>query len=1051
MIRVPFAKKRAVCALLLAGWLGLFTCAAFAAPESLPLDGQWSFRLDPGKEGVHRQWFNSPLPDRIKLPGSTDEAGYGTKNTHKPDLNTLARVVEYTGPAWYQREVRIPAAWKGKRITLRLERCHWETRIWVDDREMGMQDSLSVAHVHDLSAALTPGVHRLTLRVDNTLKYEMGGWAHSTSEQTQTNWNGVVGRIELCATDPVWIDDVQVYPDVERKTVRVRVRIGNATGGPTGGSVAMWDISRKGRSGSPLEAVFATEGTSITIERTLSVGEDVRLWDEFSPALVDLNVKLSAAGDAGIYAGMKKIVFGLHKFAVTTDKRLALNGRKVFLRGTLECCIFPRTGYPAMDVAAWKRIFSICHSYGLNHMRFHSWCPPEAAFAAADQAGFLLQVEAPQWYYKFGSDPKRDGWTQDEVQRILDAYGNHPSFVMMSMGNEPSGNLSVIHEQVKWCKKYDPRRLYMSATGFGFGPDDDYNVPYLRGLQGPGTDRDYREEVAKYRVPVVSHEVGQWTIYPKLAEIAKYTGVLRARNFERVRDDLIRKRMLDLAPAFTEASGMQMILLYKEEIEILRRTPGYSGFQLLDLHDFPGQGTALVGALDPFWDSKGLITPKAYRRFCGPVTPLLRIPKRNYTTDETFAAEVEVSQFGPAELRGVMPLWRIRDEKGRQVASGQLESRTLPTGELLPLGKFSVSLAKVAAPAKLTVTVDLAGTGIGNDWDMWVYPASKQAPEAKDVLIATAWDEGARAALAAGRKVLLLTTNFKQSRKGIFTPVFWSPVCFPGGPGTMSILCDPRHPALAGFPTESYTNWQWYDVLQHSRSVVLDDLPASFRPIVGVIDNFSRNYKLGNIFEGRVGPGRLLVCSIDLRYNLEARPVARQLQASLLDYMNSEAFQPRQDLDMTLLIRPPGPKPVARALGARVVKVDGETRYNKGANAIDGDPDTIWHTPWENKPQPPYPHEIQIDLQRSIEMKGFRYLPRQQQSEGWIQSYEFYVSEDGKNWGQPAAKGTFSIDEDMEQVIAFDRPHHGRFVRLVALSGFNGQAFAAVAELDVIQ
>jgi len=875
------------------------TACSSGADKSIPLAGEWAFKLDPGKVGVDEKWFAGNLPERVRLPGSTDENSKGEKNTKQPDFDGLSRVFVYVGPAWYQRDVEAPEAWKGKRITLSLERCHWETRLWVDGQAMGFQDSLCVPHEYDLSAALTPGRHKLTLRVDNSHKYNMGPDAHSTSEQTQTNWNGIVGKMELRATDPVWLDDVQIYPDTQKRTARVRIAIGNATGKGYEGALGVKVFTLDGKEVLAMEAVkFAASAQRVEREYVLPIQDAIRLWDEFDPALYDWRLSLTSQANGAVYSDTRTIRTGLRSLGVADGKQFSVNGRRIFLRGTLDCCIYPLTGYPPTDVEGWLRIIKIAKSYGLNHMRFHSWCPPEAAFAAADQLGFLFHVEAPQWVHDVGKDAKRDQFIEEEVRRILDTYGNHPSFGMLCMGNELNGEMSFLSKLVKFGQGHDPRHLYTSSTGWSFVPENDFTVAMVRGLRGPGTDHDFRDGDAKLKGPVVSHEIAQWTVYPNMGEIKKYTGVTRAHNFELIRDDLARRNMLDQARDFTLATGKLMVQLYKEEMEVLFRTPGHGGFQLLDLHDFPGQGTALVGALDAFWDSKGLIEPEQWRRFCSPSVPLLRMKKRVYTADEAFTAAAEIAHFGPADMNSATAVWTIKDEQGREVAGGTLPVRTLPTGKLLPLGNIEASLAKAEAPAKLTVSLAIKGTDIINDWEIWVYPAAKDVPVPAEVMVSRQWDDATKAALAVGRRVMLQVSarDLAGSVPGSFTPVFWSPVWFKGGAGTMSILCQPKHPALAKFPTEMHTNWQWYDLLRRSRTMILDETPANFRPIVQMIDNFSRNHKLGSLFEARVGNGRLLVCSIDLHSDMDQRPEARQLLRSLLSYAASEEFRPGQEL-----------------------------------------------------------------------------------------------------------------------------------------------------------
>ena len=740
------ARLLVVAALLLVCVLSSANAAA-----AISVAGRWQFALDPNSVGVTQGWFGKSLPETVTLPGSTDLNKKGVPNDRKPDMQHLSRLYEYTGPAWYQRQIEIPKTWSGKRVTLFLERCHWETQVWLDGKPCGMRDSLCVPHVHELGTDLTPGPHRLVIRVDNTIKYNVGGWAHCITEETQTNWNGIVGRIELRATPTTWIDSVQVYPNAGAKTISVKAVIHSDK--KQAFRLAL-NVLVPGKPKSLFSA--AIKGDSFTGEKTFEVSmpvRDARLWDEFSPSLYELRAVLTTSNNQSVTFYTS---FGMRDLAVR-NKRFVLNGRKIFLRGTLECCIFPRTGYPPTDVASWLRIFKICKSYGLNHMRFHSWCPPEAAFAAADRMGFLLHIEAPLWVGNAGKEPARDKFIEDEVRRIVDTYGNHQSFGMLCMGNELGGDPAWLQKLVLLGKKLDPRHLYTPSTAWSLGENDDYNVAVIRGLHGPTTDADFRAEDAKHKGPIVSHEIAQWAVFPNISEIPKYDGVLRARNLELLRDNLTANHLLDQASAFTRASGTLSVGLYKEEIESMLRTPGHGGFQLLDLHDFPGQGTATIGILDAFWDAKGIIAPSDYRRFCGPTVPLLRMSKRTFTTDETFTARAEIAHFGPGDIANAVPVWSIAGANGVVIASGTLPNRKLPTGDLHELGSISVPLAKVNAPAKLTVTLSLKGTPFSNAWHIWVYPANVDTTPPRDVLVTTSPDE-AVSALKQGRKVLVLAS-----------------------------------------------------------------------------------------------------------------------------------------------------------------------------------------------------------------------------------------------------------------------------------------------------
>ncbi len=1010
--------------------------------DTADLAGDWKFRRDDDKAGVREQWFAAPLAGnaKIKLPGTMDDAQLGIPNPVKPSLADLWRPNVYEGAAWYQREINIPESWHDRRVTLFLERCRWVTQAWLDGQLCGESlDSLIAPHVHLLGIGLQPGRHTLTLLVDNTKKIDLGTFVSALYGGTQGNLNGIVGKIELRATPLVWIDDVQVYPDWRTQSARVHVRIGNATG-QAGASL----ITIKA-----LQSMVATniswtpDGGAAEYQIALS---NTPAWDEFHPALSALNLELNH--DAST---RRRVVFGLRELG-RRGTQFTMNGRPLFLRGTLECQVFPLTGHPPCDVPAWRRIFQIEKSYGLNFIRFHSWCPPEAAFAAADLEGIMIQAEAPQANVPAGANPARDAFTEAELLRMVHTYGNHPSFCLMTLGNEYGGKSELLTHWVDRLIQEDPRHLYSSASCAQTTTNRQWTEgTFGRGVHGAGTMADVRAAIARETVPPVGHEIGQWVVFPNFDEMKKYTGVMQPKNFEIIRDDLKAKGMLDLAPQFFKATGQQSVRLYKEEIELLLRTPGFAGFSLLDLHDYPSQGTALIGLLDPFWDSKGLIQPAEHRRYCGAVVPLLRLPKRTWTADETFSATAEIANYGAADLTGKQPFWKITNERGQEIAQGKLAVAIAPTGQLSPLGPISASLVKVSAPAKLTVTVGLTGTKYSNCWNLWVYPGRTTPQPPVGVIVSTAWDETAKAALAGGKTVLLLPANkwLHHSLGGSFLPTFWSPVWFPSQrPDTMSILCDPRHPLFAQFPTEFYSDWQWYDLQPNSRSLILDDTPAAFRPLVQVIDNFARNHKLGSVFEARVGKGKLLVCAIELAPNRPKRPATQQFARSLFAYLASPNFKPQAELPFATLDRLFAP--AISGLHVAHVRTDSEQPGFEATNAVDGDATTMWHTAWDGD-APKFPHWLELELDSPEEFAGFTVLPRQDGNHnGWIKDYALYLSQDGSNWGKPVAAGTFPANDQL-QTVKFASPVTAKFVKLVALSGYAGGPWASLAEFNLVQ
>ena len=1066
---------------------------ADAAPATLDLAGEWGFRLDPEDQGVEAGWYGLTLSDRIRLPGSLQAQGFGndvsvetqwTGGINDPSWFKDERYApyrrpgnvkvpfwlqprkHYVGPAWYQRTVEIPEAWTGKRIVLFLERCHWATTVWVDDAKVGSGDSLSAPHVYDLTKHLAPGEHRLTIRVNNRMHVDVGQNAHSVTDHTQSNWNGIVGGIELRATGPVWIEDVQVYPNVEAKEATVRITVGNATGKAGRATLRLDAVATNVKTPHdppPHEDAvdFGKERTT-TVEQTYPLGTDAQTWDTFHPALYRLTVALEA-GDAAPDA--REVVFGVREIA-TKGTQFVLNGRPLFLRGTLECCIFPKTGYPPTDVAAWKRIIRQCQAHGLNHVRFHSHCPPRAAFVAADELGFTFQVEGPFWT-GVGAKEAVDRYVYAETDRIRRAYGNHPSFLLMAYGNEPGGpgrGAKFLGPWVDHCKQTDARHLVTSGSGWPTIPESQYHVtprPRIHqwgegvndrlNARPPETASDYREVVRNYDVPVVSHEIGQWCVYPDLDETAKYTGVLQAKNFEVFRDFLKAAHMGDQARDFLMASGRLQVLCYKEEIESALRTPGFGGFQLLDLHDFPGQGTALVGVLDPFWNSKPYCTPEAYRRFCGPVVPLLRTGKRVLTGGGWLSAKIDVANYGPRDVPGAVVTWALRRMDGQVLTSTAYEPQRCPMGKVQPCGTILLKMGAFRRPRQLKLVVGIQDTAIENDWDLWVYPETVDTRVPDGMLLAHDLGKEAVARLREGGTVLLMLSPDRVRTGPVlgFSSIFWNTAWTRGQPPhTLGILCDPAHPALARFPTESHTNWQWWDLVHHGAAMVLDDLPAGLRPIVQVVPDWFNPKRLGLVWEAKAGGGRLLVCAIDLEADLDNRPVARQLRHSLLAYMVSEAFVPKHEVTLDqvrALIQEP---PVLKQLKATASANSANQGY-EAARAIDDNPKTMWHTAWQPTPAK-HPHHLTLDLGQEVAVHGLTYLPRQDNSaNGRIARFAVYTSTDGKAWGQPVAKGTWPNDKQPKQA-RFAKALRARFVKLVAESEASGNPYASAAEVDVI-
>jgi hypothetical protein len=1086
------------------------TAARVLAADTIPLAGTWRFALDRDDAGTNEQWFAKSLPDQIQLPGCLEAQGYGDEisartpwvlslydhfwflradyaaytnasNVKVPFLCQPPR--HYLGAAWYQRDIEIPRGWKGQRVALFLERPHWKSTVWLDGREIGSDLSLCTPHEYELGLvaagqhgtaadadAIAPGKHHLTIRVDNRMILPYRPDAHSISDSLDDAWNGIVGKIELRATAPVWIEQVRIFPHVATKSVTIKARLGNLTGqsGSDRLKLAVTPYLVKGRTKALAETnltvSWSTNGANVEVE--LPLKPNTPLWDEFNPALCRLTVTLGKKNAADIHFGLRELRAAGNQFT--------LNGRPVYFRGTHFGGDFPLTGYPPTDVASWKKLFQTCKDYGLNHMRFHSWCPPEAAFEAADQMGFYLHVECGMWN-EFTPGGEMEKMLYAETDRIIQDYGNHPSFVLLSASNEAHGRWQqVLPLWVEHYRAADPRRLYTPDTGWvainepGPVSGADYLVAgrigasRTRGESG-WFGRDYGDSLDGVNVPVIAHELGQWCAYPDYDVIKEFTGFMRPGNYEIFRDSArahglfaANRAASTTAPSnhdFARASGRFQLACYKEEIEANLRTPGMGGFQLLDLHDYTGQGTALVGLLDALWQNKGYVTPGEFKHYCAPVVPLARLATRVFTTQDQFEVPVEAANFSAAPLTNAIAQWVVLDRSGRRFAGGTFAVQALPLGKNLPLGKVSLDLSQLPAPQQYLLDVWVSTNSAArqfppqgrNNWNFWLYPAQISDTVPANVSVTTSFDEAAQS-LAQGKNVLFMPRNADLDWSGpplARLPIFWNALMGPTWSRMLGLWCNTNSPALTGFPSDAYCDWQWTELLRNTRAINLDRLPAALQPIVSAIDDWNRNYKLGLIFEAKVGAGKLLVCAADLNSN--PSPVARQLRRSLLDYMAGERFQPRVALSAAEFERLHFDTRIMRELGATAT-ADGQ----RAGELVDGDPNTFWSSADARGNGPKPPHEIQISFPQPVAMTGLVLMPRQNQREhqGDIREFMLQTSDDGTNW-QETARGQLASTFD-EQQIQFGQTVTARHLKLIARSGFGTDNSAALAELAVI-
>ena len=860
-----------------------------------------------------------------QLPGTLDTNGIGhadlTAAPWHPDENVndalasqdviatrLTRRHTYEGAAVFTRALSfVPPA--GKRVFLFCERTR-RLSLRVNGQEVPpfLPASLSTPVLFELTGLLT-GRDELALTCDN--RYP--GWPHddivfssAATDETQTNWNGVIGELSLRVEEPVFIHALRAYPRGDALDVWLEISADRAfqTDVTVISDALAAPVSITAQGG---------PGFSSVALRGLPLRADVRRWDEGEGNLYALSASLGGVA--------KTVSFGVRTFCAQNG-RFVLNGRPLFLRGETNCAVFPETGHPPTDVASWRHILAVYQSYGVNCVRFHSHCPPEAAFIAADETGMLMQPELSHWNPRNAfSSPESRAYYRAELEGVLCMLANHPSFVMLTLGNELHMNedgQAFADSLLALARSIDPTRLYAAGSNNHYGakgpnPADDFyaacccRAHALRATSSPMTGwlnercpdlrTDYAPAMRAIRAvsdqPVLSFEVGQYEVLPDFDELAAFRGVTRPDNLRLIRSRVEAASLLPRWRTYVEATGELALRCYRAEVEAALRTEGLSGLFLLGLQDFPGQGTALVGMMDSHLSPKpyAFAQPERFARFFTAVLPLVLLPRLTYTAGETLAADVRVANYGRQALGGV-PVWTL--EGGGVSLRGTLPYARAACGAATDLGSISVPLDGIKKAARLTLTVSLCGHE--NSYDLWVYP-DEPAVCPERVYECRTLDARALQVLQRGGRVFLAPDSTQEalphSIRGQFSTDFWSVGTFPAQAGGMGLLIDAAHPVFASFPTDAHTDFQWWPMASR-RAVILPEALRGLRPIVTLMDSYAYLRPMAQLLECRCGGGRLLFSSLGL-HHLTQYPEARALLFSIYRYMGSEAFAPAQE------------------------------------------------------------------------------------------------------------------------------------------------------------
>ena len=862
----------------------------------------------------------------IRLPGTLDEGGFGFPDDPRkqwkaeeierlgfwqegdPIVTRLTRKRVYEGPAEFIRTLHWdPPA--GSRIFLECERTR-QLSVTVNGQAVPavQPPCLSAPCSFEITGRVT-GQDTFVLRSDNSYP----GWprgaivyASAASDETQTNWNGIIGFIRLRMEQPEFISAVKVFPKGSRAEIRVELNLARDWEGSL--QISSPALRRT-------EEIRIREKAGIReLITAADLSPDLKRWD-----LEDGNLYPLTVSADGLEA--RSVLFGARDFAVC-EKHLTLNGRRIFLRGEVNCAAFPETGYIPADEDTWTEILNKYRAYGVNCVRFHSHCPPEAAFAAADRMGMLMQPELSHWdpEHAFSTEEAQKYYTA-EAKQILRHLANHPSFVMLTFGNElqyDEKGRAFVNRLLQELKKTDSTRLYADSSNPFYGAkgpnpaSDFYTASDNRGrmlraasadFQGwlnteePNACRDYSAEMEALRAdsakPVFSFEVGQYEVLPDFGEIQSFRGVTLPGSLMHMKKKMQAAGLEEVWPQMVNAAGENALQCYRAEAEAALRTEEFSGISLLSLQDFPGQGTALVGMMNSHLEPKpfSFAKPERFTAFFRDVLPLALLPRFVFTSGEELSFPVRVANYGRVSLEGALT-WSL---SGESISlSGETACLQAPAGQLSGKQNLQIRLPAMKKPVRLTLILLYCGSR--NEYPLWVYPdVNPLCPPG--ILECRVLNEEARARLASGGKVFLAPDSTEESLpcsvRAQFSPDFWSVCTFPSQSGCMGQFIDAGHPLFRNFPTESFSSWQWHPMALQ-RALLL---PRRMKAIVAEMDSCILLRPMAQLLECRCGGGRLMISSMGL-HQLKQSPNVRALLQAVYDYMDSDLFLPSEELSL---------------------------------------------------------------------------------------------------------------------------------------------------------
>ncbi len=915
--------------------------------QRLNLDGVWQFQLDPEDQGEKLGWGSDPraLSNTIRVPGIWQTQGFGEPRGQLRH--------DYQGAVWYKRTFTIPAEWKGREIWLHVGGILRRAQIYLNGKTVGSYDGMMTAFRVDLRDALLPGQsNSLVIRVDNRMrsgKYTPVPQGATPSRKWDFssplgafnfvgNWGGIYRSVFLESTERIWVDQQSVQTDIDQQKVTVSVLIGNRS--VQANQKVEVSVTLTG----PRGQVVAEESRHCILRggelEPVSLGIRVpamHLWSPEDPALYTVRTRVQLGRQTLDEVHGR---FGIRKLS-KRDNILLLNNRPYYLRGYSVGRGDPLEGMIPVSKEYYLKQFRLAKDYGFNHVRYHSMTPPPEAFEAADEVGILLHVELPVMF---------TGWLMPsadllrrEMERILLAHRNHPSLFAVALGNEfnlhrdfdtemeKSAFLTTVEDLHRLGRRLAPHIFIMSNAGYPLFPSD--------------LIASYKGTIAG--VPTLKHESGGYhDSLPDIDLAERFTGVLNSDQLAERGRWVEENGLKAIYPTLRKHSERLQQMVRKWHFERVRSIPEFSGYQFWLLIDSPAdhyQDSWEDGLLNYFGEPKA-ITRQEMQQINAPTVVLIGsgVEDRAFWADRGKTVDLSISHYSSKDLQKARLDWKLKLE-GKTLHQGTAENIRIRTGQVKYVTTASIPPLALERATRLELWVELKEDDFRqtNHWSFWAFPntvleraqglislkgvrsdylkqrypflteSSRISPEAM-LVIASRLDWSVFDYLRRGGRVFLMVEP-NQFDEQVATDYF------PFMGKSIGTYVDPKHPALVNYPHQGYCDLQFFDLLEGGTALripesaelwmtsVGGDLGQGRRdrrvaeritPIVWGLQNRGGSSgggyrRLAWLSETGVGEGKLLICTLRLRENLDdARPATVYLFDTLLRYALSPDFAP---------------------------------------------------------------------------------------------------------------------------------------------------------------